>query len=70
MRIWLFLAGIFMLLGCGQAHPLSITLMDPKTKTLKTCSARKFGAADVPVLSRAVQACAEQLEAQGFVRVE
>ena len=64
------MAASFILLGCSQSYPLSITLMDPKTETVKTCSARESRNADIPMLSRIVEACAAQLEAHGFVRVE
>jgi hypothetical protein len=55
--------------GCAQTNPLSIKLMDPTTKSVTTCSAREGAAKDIPALSGAVEACARQLEARGFVRV-
>ena len=55
--------------GCAQANPLSIKLMDPTTKSITTCSAREGASKDIPALSGAVEACARQLEARGFVRV-
>jgi hypothetical protein len=43
---------------------------NPKTNTTLTCSARKGTLKDVEVLYDAVEACARQLEAQGFVRLD
>jgi hypothetical protein len=61
---------IGLLVGCGTAHPLAITLYNPKTKASQTCAARSSIKTDVEVLSQAVEACARQLEAHGFVRVD
>ena len=55
--------------SCTQTNPLSVTLMDPKTKTTMKCSAREGAGADTAALSRTVETCARQLEAHGFVRV-
>ena len=62
--------GLF--IGCGTAQPLSITLYNPETKVSQTCAARTSPIirTNVEVLARAVEACARQLEAQGFVRVD
>jgi hypothetical protein len=62
--------GMFLVAGCGPSYPLSVTLMNPKTQMVRKCSARESGPQDVPMLARAVEACAQQLEARGFVRVD
>ena len=55
--------------ACAEtAPPLSITLRDPKTNAVQKCSARESTAKDTAALSSAVEACARQLEARGFVR--
>jgi outer membrane murein-binding lipoprotein Lpp len=59
-----------LLVGCAAAHPLSITLYNPETKVSQTCAARSSIKTDVEVLSQVVEACARQLEAHGFVRVD
>lgn len=59
-----------LLLGCEAAHPLSITLYNPETKVSQICAARSAIKTDVEVLSQVVEACARQLEAHGFVRVD
>ncbi len=58
------------LLGCSSAPaPLAIKLYNPKTNQTLFCNASdQFGNADVSVLSKAVESCAQQLEARGFVR--
>jgi hypothetical protein len=55
--------------GCAQTNPLFVKLMDPKTKTVRTCSAREGTTKDIAALSDAVEMCARQLETRGFVRV-
>lgn len=56
--------------GCSSAPaPLAIKLYNPKTNQTLFCNASdQFGGADVSVLSKAVEGCAQQLEAHGFVR--
>jgi hypothetical protein len=55
--------------GCTTADgPLNITLHNPKTGVQRTCSAKESSAADISMLSTAVESCAKQLEARGFVR--
>jgi hypothetical protein len=44
-------------------------LVHPQTKAMRTCSARESTSKDIPMLSDAVEACARQLEARGFVRM-
>jgi hypothetical protein len=56
--------------GCAQTNPLSVKLMDPKTKVVRICSAREGTAKDIPALSNAVEMCARQLEAYGFIRID
>ena len=48
--------------------PLSISLYNPKTGVQRTCSAKESSSKDVSALSNAVETCAKQLEARGFVR--
>ncbi|HEY7165337.1 MAG TPA: hypothetical protein VIB79_12295 [Candidatus Binatia bacterium] len=68
-----FVVGMLLLCGffgaCSQAAPLSITLMDKKTGAIQKCSARETSSSDTAVLSQAVEMCARQLEAHGYVRV-
>ena len=60
----------FYLSGCATAPSLSVQLVHPKTKVVQFCSAREASEKDIPSLLAAVEACARQLEARGFVRVE
>lgn len=60
---------LFSELGCATTPNLSVQLVHPKTKAVRTCAARESATKDVPMLSEAVEACARQLEARGFVRV-
>ena len=64
-----FALTLFVMAACTQTAPLSITLKDPKTNTVRTCSARQFSKNDAAFLANAVETCAKQLEAYGFVRV-
>lgn len=63
-----FIAGA--VIGCGSAEaPLSIHMYNPKTHQALTCSARDPSARyDTAVLAGAVESCAKNLEARGFVR--
>jgi hypothetical protein len=55
--------------GCAASDsPLSISLYNPKTGVQRTCSAKESSSKDVSALSNAVETCAKQLEARGFVR--
>lgn len=55
--------------GCSASSaPLSINLYDPATGMQQTCAAKESSSKDVSALSDAVEACAKQLEARGFVR--
>jgi hypothetical protein len=56
--------------GCVASDPpLSISLYNPKTGIQRTCAAKESSSKmDTPALSSAVEACAKQLEARGFVR--
>jgi hypothetical protein len=66
------LLAIGLLVGCTTAPPLSITLRNPKTNVSRTCAARNTSIVrtDVEMLSEAVETCARQLEAHGFVRMD
>ena len=58
-----------LILGCTASEsPLSISLYNPKTGVQRTCSAKESSSKDVSALSNAVETCAKQLEARGFVR--
>jgi len=61
---------LLMFCGCGSAAaPLSIEMHNPQTNQTLTCAARgQLGQADPAVLATAVESCAKQLEARGFVR--
>ena len=61
--MWLLLA------GCAQTAPLSITLTEKRTGVIQKCSAREASGKDTAALSEAVEMCARQLEARGYVRV-
>ena len=55
--------------GCTASDaPLSISLYNPKTGAQRTCAAKESSSRDVSALSGAVETCAKQLEARGFVR--
>jgi hypothetical protein len=62
--------GTLLIVGCTATSPMSITLYNPKTKVTRTCVARESAARQIEALSSAVEACAKQLEARGFVRVD
>ena len=72
-RLWLLTVATALgavLAGCSSAPaPLAIKLYNPKTNQTLFCNATdQFGNSDVSVLSKAVESCAQQLEAHGFVR--
>jgi hypothetical protein len=56
--------------GCATSDPpLSISLYNPKTGIQRTCSAKEWSPSrNTSALSSAVETCAKQLEAHGFVR--
>jgi hypothetical protein len=57
------------LASCSSAAPpLAIRMYNPKTNQTLHCTARSESSAHSPVLANAVEACARQLEASGFVR--
>ena len=60
------------LLACSQRQPLSVTMVNPKTKVTVQCAARESDRPGVSreVLSAAVDACVKQLEARGFKRAD
>ncbi|HWO41604.1 MAG TPA: hypothetical protein VNO43_07365 [Candidatus Eisenbacteria bacterium] len=59
-----------LIVGCQAAAPTSITLYHPKTKVWQTCAARQTIPKYTEAIAAAVEACAKQLEARGFVRVD
>ena len=56
--------------GCMATQNLSVQLYHSKTNTMRTCTARESTARDIPMLADAVETCARQLEARGFIRVD
>jgi hypothetical protein len=55
--------------GCGSAaRPLAIRMYHPGTHNTLHCTARGQPGQDSTLLANAVEACARQLEANGFVR--
>jgi hypothetical protein len=69
LKILLFLLAACNASGCAATPNLSVQLVHPKTNAMRTCSARESTSKDIPMLSDAVEACARQLEARGFVRM-
>jgi hypothetical protein len=66
---WLVVISAAVISGCTTTDgPLNITLHNPKTGVQRTCSAKESSRVDMSVLSTAVESCAKQLEARGFVR--
>jgi hypothetical protein len=66
---WAVIVSAGLLSGCSASDfPLSINLYNPKTGVQRTCVATESSSKDVAVLSNAVETCAKQLEARGFVR--
>jgi hypothetical protein len=66
---WLVVISAAVISGCTTTDgPLNITLHNPKTGIQRTCGAKESSAADLSVLATAVETCAKQLEARGFVR--
>jgi hypothetical protein len=57
-------------IGCSSGQtPMSVTMVHPGTKQTLTCSARdQLGRTDASLLAAAVESCAKNLEAAGFVR--
>ena len=64
---YVFVAIIF---GCASgSQPLFIKMHNPETDQTLTCNASdRMGRTDPTVLATAVESCAKQLEARGFVR--
>lgn len=64
------ISAVLMLSSCSSAAPpLSIQMVNPNTNQTLVCAARDpLSRADVTVLAVAVETCARQLEANGFVR--
>ncbi len=68
MRMLLCFTVALIMAGCGPAY---ILLANPRTKDIKQCSAREVGLVRATaVLIAAVEQCATQFEALGYVRVE
>ena len=66
---WLAVVSVALISGCTATDaPLNIILHNPKTGVQRTCSAKESSSMDVSALSAAVETCAKQLEARGFVR--
>jgi hypothetical protein len=66
---WLAVVSAALISSCTATDaPLNITLHNPKTGVQRTCSAKESSSKDVSALSAAVESCAKQLEARGFVR--
>jgi hypothetical protein len=47
---------------------LSISLVNPITREVRTCSAREATPTNTEALASTVELCAKQLEGRGFVR--
>lgn len=64
---YVFVAIIF---GCASgSQPLFIKMHNPETDQTLNCNASdRMGRTDPAVLASAVESCAKQLEARGFVR--
>jgi hypothetical protein len=60
------------MLACSQTGPLSVTMINPKTKAEIKCAARESEKPNVPVelLANTVETCVKQLEARGFKRAD
>ncbi len=57
------------LASCSSTDaPLAIRMYNPNTNQTLHCTARGQSTEQSPVLANAVEACARQLEASGFVR--
>ncbi|MSP39509.1 MAG: hypothetical protein EXR70_13560 [Deltaproteobacteria bacterium] len=55
--------------GCGSSErPLAIRMYHPVSNHTLHCTARSQPGSDPTLLANAVEACARQLEASGFVR--
>jgi hypothetical protein len=55
--------------GCGSSErPLAIRMYHPATNQTLHCTARSQPGSDSTLLANAVESCARQLEASGFVR--
>jgi hypothetical protein len=63
-------SALLLLSSCSAGSaPLSIKMVNPETNQTLACSARdESSRADPAVLAAAVETCARQLEANGFVR--
>ena len=63
------IAGIITLAGCAAKEaPLAIRLYNPNTRQTLHCTARDESGQHSELLTSAVESCARQLEANGFVR--
>jgi hypothetical protein len=68
--LFIILLMIFILqAGCSSAPPpLAIRMYNPKTNQTLHCSATDKTGENTEILGKTVEACARQLEANGFVR--
>ena len=68
--LFIILLTIFIMqVGCSSAPPpLAIRMYNPKTNQTLHCSATDKTGENTEILARTVEACARQLEANGFVR--
>jgi len=66
----LFAGAVSILTACSSAPPpLLIKMYHPETRQALTCTASdQRPHANSPALAAAVESCAKQLEAQGFIR--
>ena len=74
VTIFAIVVCVWLVSGCAASgNPLSISLYHPKTGVQRTCAARESASSssrDSAALSGAVEMCAKQLEAHGFVRTD
>ncbi len=70
VKKWASVFTLIQLVACVPTEPLSITLRNPKTNAVVNCTAHEDPLRPSGALSGAVELCAKQLEARGFVRVE
>ncbi len=59
---------LVMSVACIGCRPSSITLVNPKTKEELTCSAQRNSRKSLHELQLAVEKCAKELEAVGYIR--
>jgi hypothetical protein len=71
-RRFMVMGGVTLVLassGCGSSErPLAIRMFNPKSNQTLHCNARAQPGENPKILADAVEACARQLEASGFIR--